>query len=78
MDFDQIIKYQREEYGDLFKLPALFGGVEFIASHNPNDFQTVFRTEGQWPERTTFQTLAYFRKKVRPDIYGKYAGLGNA
>lgn len=78
MDLAQLITYHRDKYGDLFKLPALFGSFEFVASHNPNDIQTIFRTEGQWPERTTFKSVTYFRTKIRPDIFGKYAGLGNA
>ncbi|CAD7090147.1 unnamed protein product [Hermetia illucens] len=76
--FDEIIKVYRREYGDLFKFPSLFGSMEFVATHKPEDFQTVFRTEGQWPERMGLKTMIHYRTKVRPDIFGKRSGLANA
>ncbi|CAD7090148.1 unnamed protein product [Hermetia illucens] len=76
-DFDEITKIYRQEYGDLFKFPSLFGSLEFVTTHKPEDFQTVFRTEGQWPARSELKTMTYYRTKMRPDIYGKHSGLVN-
>lgn len=73
-----MIKRQREDYGDIFRFPGLFGGPEILFSFDPNDFETIFRTEGYWPDRIVLQTMIYYRSKVRPDIFGKYSGLGNA
>ncbi|XP_037921750.1 probable cytochrome P450 12d1 proximal, mitochondrial isoform X5 [Hermetia illucens] len=78
MEFVDMIKRQREDYGDLFRFPGLFGGPEILFSFDPNDFETIFRTEGYWPDRIVLQTMIYYRSKVRPDIFGKYSGLGNA
>ncbi|CAD7090146.1 unnamed protein product [Hermetia illucens] len=77
-EFDVISKEYRREYGDLFKFPSIFGSMEFVATHKPEDFQTVFRTEGQWPERMGLKTMIHYRTKVRPDIFGKHSGLANA
>lgn len=77
-ELDEITQGHRQDYGDLFKFPSIFGSFEFITTHRPEDFQTVFRTEGQWPVRTVLDTMVYYRTKVRPDIFGKHAGLGNA
>lgn len=34
--------------------------------------------EGVWPERIALDTLVYYRKTKRPDIYAEYAGLASA
>lgn len=35
----------------------------------------VFRSEGQWPVRMGLETLAHYRKNIRPEIYKEQGGL---
>lgn len=64
-----------EEYGDLTAIPAMFGRPKMLMTSNVEDVEKVFRFEGAYPFRRTNDTLAYYRKKVRPDIYGEYGSL---
>ncbi|XP_037921267.1 cytochrome P450 CYP12A2-like isoform X1 [Hermetia illucens] len=77
-NIDEVSKEFRREYGDLYKFPSIFGSQGFVATNKPEDFQTIFRTEGHWPDRTELKTIVYYRTKIRPDIFGKYSGLANS
>ncbi|XP_055539504.1 cytochrome P450 CYP12A2-like isoform X1 [Wyeomyia smithii] len=65
----------RKTYGDLLRMPAAFGRKEILLSFNPDDFQKLFRAEGPWPIRRTSDSLIYYRKKLRPDIFHGMGGL---
>lgn len=65
------------EFGGIVRVP----GIEsvhmppMVLTHDPRDFETVFRNDGVHPERYALHTLQYFRKNLRPDVYGEYGGL---
>lgn len=42
---------------------------------DPKDFEKVYRTEGIWPARKGIDTFAYYRHKVRPDVFKNMGGL---
>ncbi|XP_017038766.1 probable cytochrome P450 12d1 proximal, mitochondrial [Drosophila ficusphila] len=65
----------RKRYGDIFILPGMFGRPDWVTTFSTKDIETVFRNEGIWPVRDTFESLVYFRKHVRPDVYGEVQGL---
>lgn len=65
----------RQEYGNLVKFPGLFGRETILISFDANDIELIFRTEGQYPIRKSMETMAYYRKKIRPDIFN-LGGLG--
>lgn len=46
-----------------------------LMTFSVEDAEKVFRFAGQQPFRRGFETLAYYRKKVRPDIYAEYGSL---
>lgn len=68
-------KELRHEYGNLVKFPGLFGQKTIIISFDANDIELIFRSEGQFPIRKSMETMAYYRKKIRPDIFN-LGGLG--
>ena len=59
-----------EEYGNIVKMPSLFGKPEMIFSYNDSDNETLLRNESSKPHRYSFEPLKYFREKIRPDVYG--------
>lgn len=63
------------EFGQIAKLPALFGKPETVMTFNVEDVVKVFRTEGNFPVRLGMETLQHYRKNIRPDIYGEYGSL---
>lgn len=65
----------REEYGSITKLPAMFGRPEMCMTFDAEDSEKLFRFEGHFPFRRTLETLEYYRKKVRSDIYEEYGSL---
>lgn len=64
-----------EEYGSILKMPGILGNKEIIMVTDPNDFETIFRTEGMWPHRRGMETFNYYRKNIRPDVYKNMGGL---
>lgn len=65
----------RDEYGLVAKLPGTFGRRDLILSFDPKDFEKVYRTEGQWPERKGLDSFIHYRKNVRPDVFKNMGGL---
>ena len=66
-----------DKYGDIFLLPGMFGKPQIAFIYDPLDIETLCRTEGIWPNRRGLETLEYYRKTVRPDIYEEVGGLFN-
>lgn len=64
-----------QEYGDILRIPGVFGRPDFVFIFDPNDYATVFRTEGQWPMRLGLPSLMYYRKKMRNDFFCENSGL---
>uniref|UniRef100_A0A6P4G2S0 Probable cytochrome P450 12d1 proximal, mitochondrial n=1 Tax=Drosophila rhopaloa TaxID=1041015 RepID=A0A6P4G2S0_DRORH len=65
----------RDRYGDIFIMPGLFGRKDMVTTFSPTDIETVFRNEGNWPQREVFASFEYFRTHIRPDVYGENMGL---
>lgn len=65
----------RNRYGDIFIIPGMFGKKDWVTTFSTKDIEMVFRNEGVWPNRDTFASFTYFRKHIRPDIYGETVGL---
>ncbi|XP_055641942.1 cytochrome P450 12b1, mitochondrial-like [Toxorhynchites rutilus septentrionalis] len=65
----------RQDYGDLVRLPGVFGRADNIMSFSPDDFEKVFRTEGTWPVRRAIDTFVYYRRNVRQDVFKGLGGL---
>uniref|UniRef100_A0A182PZ56 Uncharacterized protein n=1 Tax=Anopheles epiroticus TaxID=199890 RepID=A0A182PZ56_9DIPT len=64
-----------EDYGDIVRFPGMFGRKDIVMTYSPPDIEKVFRNEGQWPIRRGFDSFAYYRQKVRPDIFSETGGL---
>lgn len=65
----------KRDYGTLTRMPGIFGQKQIVLTFRPEDIETVFRTEGKFPYRRPFESMEYFRKKQRPDLYPAGAGL---
>ena len=55
----------------------MFGRPEMVLTFSVNDAEKLFRFEGQFPYRRGIETFAYYRQKIRPDIFAEYGGLGS-
>nr|ARO50443.1 cytochrome P450 [Chironomus tentans] len=64
-----------EEYGSIMTIPPMLGRPQFVITYNPEDFETVFRVEGNWPVRFGIESLSYYRTTKRPEIYGDLGSL---
>jgi hypothetical protein len=67
----------RKEYGNIVKISNIPGRRDMLMLFDPDMIAEVFRNEGQWPERITFESFKQFRTKVRPDFYEGNAGIAN-
>lgn len=71
----QLQAHVRKHYGTLAKFPGLFGKRDMLMSCDPKIYEIVYRTEGVWPVRRGLETFDYYRKHVRPDVFGGIGGL---
>lgn len=62
-------KLLRDEFGSITRFPSTFGRSGFLMVTDPNDFELVFRTEGQWPYRRGLNILNHYRQEVRPERF---------
>lgn len=65
----------RRDYGEILRIPGMLGRGDTVITFNPKMFEKVFRTEGPHPNRRGLETFTYYRKKVRPEIFGETGGL---
>nr|XP_036212812.1 probable cytochrome P450 12e1, mitochondrial isoform X1 [Bactrocera oleae] len=73
--FIEVITTMKRIYGDIYRFPSMFGRPETVMNFNPNDYPIIFRNEGIWPERRTFETLIYHRRVHREDFFRGMGGL---
>ncbi|EAT41552.1 AAEL006827-PA [Aedes aegypti] len=71
----EVYRFFRDNYGDLVRMPGLFGKRDMLLSFHPDDYETLFRNEGQWPLRRGLDTFGYYRMHVRPDVFKGKGGL---
>lgn len=65
----------RRDFGDIVRIPGLWGRDDTLITFQASMFEKVFRTEGQYPLRRGLETFTYYRKKVRPEVFGEIGGL---
>lgn len=63
------------EYGKVVKFPGMFGRDPIIMLYNADEVEKVFRNEGQWPDRKSFDFFDEFRSKIRPELFQGHGGL---
>ncbi|EDV93077.1 GH18470 [Drosophila grimshawi] len=63
-----------KRFGDIFRMPGV-AGRDIVVSMNPVDYETTFRHEGQFPYRRSFETMDYFKRVHRRDIFDGADGL---
>lgn len=61
------------EYGNVSKLPLL--GDVAVMLYDSEEVEKVYRNEGQWPNRKSFEFFEEFRMKIRPEIFKGNGGL---
>lgn len=68
-------KLCRQKYGDIYRLPGVFGKRDLLLTFNPEDYETVFRNEGVWPMRRGLDLIEYHRKVRRANFFMESGGL---
>ncbi|XP_075148686.1 cytochrome P450 CYP12A2-like [Haematobia irritans] len=75
MDAVQMVMAVKDECGPIHKIPGVFGRPDAIMTHNPDDFEILFRNEGVWPIRPGSDGLAYHRTVHRADFFQGVEGV---
>ncbi|XP_072949195.1 cytochrome P450 CYP12A2-like isoform X2 [Epargyreus clarus] len=71
-------KILHEKYGSVVKMEGVFSRADMVLLFEPEDFEQVYRSEDILPLRPGFETLVYYRSKMRKSIYQGVEGLTNA
>ncbi|XP_037953502.1 cytochrome P450 CYP12A2-like [Teleopsis dalmanni] len=74
-DSVKLLTQWKEDYGEMFVMPAMLGRKAFLITNNPEHFERVFRNEGIWPIRPGSEALRYHREKYRAEFYQDIEGL---
>ncbi|XP_065367559.1 probable cytochrome P450 12d1 proximal, mitochondrial [Calliphora vicina] len=72
--FDYALE-MRKRYGDIYVLPGMFGKPDMVMVFNTKDIETVYRNEGQWPQRQGFDSVKHFRENIKGDFFNQTIGL---
>ncbi|EDW48513.1 probable cytochrome P450 12b2, mitochondrial [Drosophila sechellia] len=73
----QMNRVMREMYGDIYCIPGMMGKPNVVFTYNPEDFEMTYRNEGVWPIRIGLESLNYYRKVHRPDVFKGVGGLAS-
>ncbi|CAB3362650.1 Hypothetical predicted protein [Cloeon dipterum] len=76
-DFAKWTKSLLDEYGKIVKIGNLPGRKDMIMIFDPDTIADVFKNEGPYPERMKFESVKYYREKIRPDFYEGFQGIVN-
>jgi len=74
MELMDMFEAMRQDYGDIYFIPGTMGNPPMLSTHNPNDFEVVFRNEGVWPNRPGDDTVRYHREEYRKEFYQGVTG----
>ncbi|SPP87664.1 probable cytochrome P450 12a5, mitochondrial [Drosophila guanche] len=75
LDIMALFQAFRKDYGNIVYLKGMMGGPSFVSTHNPKDFELVFRNEGVWPHRPGGDTLRYHRETHGRDFFQGVEGI---
>ncbi|XP_016961298.1 probable cytochrome P450 12a5, mitochondrial [Drosophila biarmipes] len=65
----------RKDYGNVFYMAGMLGSPAFVMTHNPKDFEVIFRNEGVWPFRPGSDMLRYHRTEYRKEFFEGVQGI---
>ncbi|GAB0094258.1 Cytochrome P450 [Sergentomyia squamirostris] len=74
-DFADYLGGMNEQYGNILKIPGMFGKRDVVLITDPEDFRKVFQVQGQFPIRRGLDTIVEYRTKTRKDFYQGVIGV---
>lgn len=75
LPLDKLVSAFRDDYGTLTRFPGFLGLKPMMITFLAEDIETMHRQEGKFPQRRVLDSIAFFRKQHRPDMYPAGAGL---
>ncbi|CAH2096223.1 unnamed protein product [Euphydryas editha] len=74
-NFCDLSKVLYEKYGSIVKLDGVFARASMVILYEPEHFDQVYRSEDTLPSRPGFETLLYYRTKLRKSVSNGIYGL---
>lgn len=71
----EIIAYFQKKHGSIVYVPGAFRRASMLFTYEPSDFEKVYRNEGVWPHRFSIESLSYWRREHRTDVFKDFHGL---
>lgn len=69
LDSSEFLLALKRDYGDICRIPGIFGQPPVVYTHNVEDFETIYRNDGVWPTRPGLTALKYYRSVYRKDFF---------
>ncbi|XP_038209615.1 cytochrome P450 CYP12A2-like [Zerene cesonia] len=73
-----LCKVLYDKYGPIVKLEGIFGRANMLILYEPEHYDQVYRSEEVNPSRPGFQTLVYYRTKLKESRFDGVYGLTTA
>ncbi|XP_075148685.1 cytochrome P450 CYP12A2-like [Haematobia irritans] len=78
LEASELLLAIRRDIGPIVSVKSFMGRPPGVITHNPNDFEKVFRNEGIWPVRPGGDASQYHRSVHRADFFQGVEGLVSA
>ncbi|XP_071452498.1 probable cytochrome P450 301a1, mitochondrial [Hetaerina americana] len=69
LELDDLSRKMNEKFGPISRFSGVLGRRDMVIIFRPEDMETTFRNEGQWPFREGIQSMEYYRNVLRKDFY---------
>ncbi|XP_034658380.1 probable cytochrome P450 12c1, mitochondrial [Drosophila subobscura] len=75
LDMAQLMDLYQSRFGDLCRVPGLFGMPTTVFTFKVENFERVYRTEGQWPVRGGADPVLHYRANRKDGFFKDCVGL---
>ncbi|XP_016952969.1 probable cytochrome P450 12c1, mitochondrial [Drosophila biarmipes] len=75
LELNEVMRLHKQQFGDICLIPGLFGMPSTVVLFNAENFERVYRTEGQWPIRCGSEPVLHYRDNRKDEFFKDCVGL---
>ncbi|XP_017139100.1 probable cytochrome P450 12c1, mitochondrial [Drosophila miranda] len=77
LDMAELMDLYRSRFGDMVRVPGLFGMPTTVFTFKVENFERIYRTEGQWPVRGGADPVLHYRANRKDGFFKDCVGLSS-
>ncbi|XP_022216791.1 probable cytochrome P450 12c1, mitochondrial [Drosophila obscura] len=75
LDMAELMELYQTRFGDMCRVPGLFGMPTTVFTFKVENFERIYRTEGQWPVRGGADPVLHYRANRKDGFFKDCVGL---